>query len=198
FHNIIGDAPELQAVYEVVKRAAPTRATVLILGESGTGKELFARALHQLSPRKSKRFVAINCAAIPEALLESELFGYERGAFTGAVKQTLGKIESADGGTLFLDEIGDISPKLQLELLRVLEDRTFHRVGGNDPISVDVRIVAATNRKLEKAVAEGRFREDLYYRLNVVAIEMPPLRERKDDIVPLANAFIHRFAGELK
>src|SRR5512142_166589 len=194
FHNIVGDAPELQAVYEVVKRAAPTRATVLILGESGTGKELIAQALHEESPRAEKPFIKVNCAALSETLLESELFGHEKGAFTGAIGRKEGRFEPADGGTLFLDEIGDISPSLQIKLLRVLQQKEFERVGGTQTIKVDVRMVAATNRDLSAEVKSGKFREDLYYRLNVVAVTLPPLRARKGDIPALVSHFIDKYS----
>jgi two-component system NtrC family response regulator len=169
---------------------------VLILGESGTGKELLARALHDLSPRRGERFVAINCAAIPETLLESELFGYEKGAFTGAVKQTLGKIELAEGGTLFLDEIGDLPMSLQAKLLRFLQERVIERVGGRQEIPVDVRIVCATHQSLKARIGEGRFREDLYYRLAEIVVEIPPLRDRPGDATLLAHGFARRFADE--
>ncbi len=193
FHNIVGDAPELQAVYEVVKRAAPTRATVLILGESGTGKELIAQALHEESPRRDQAFVKVNCAALSETLLESELFGHEKGSFTGAIGRKEGRFELADGGTLFLDEIGDISPALQIKLLRVLQQKEFERVGGVSTLKVDVRLVAATNRDLAAEVKTGKFREDLYYRLNVVAVTLPPLRNRKGDIPALVSHFVEKY-----
>jgi two-component system NtrC family response regulator len=193
FHNIVGDAPELQAVYEVVKRAAPTRATVLILGESGTGKELIAQALHEESPRRDRAFIKVNCAALSETLLESELFGHEKGSFTGAIGRKEGRFELADGGTLFLDEIGDISPALQIKLLRVLQQKEFERVGGVSTIKVDVRLVAATNRDLASEVKNGKFREDLYYRLNVVAVTLPPLRQRKGDIPALVSHFVEKY-----
>jgi DNA-binding NtrC family response regulator len=198
FHDLLSKAPAMQKVFELARVAARSASTILILGESGSGKEVLARAIHAESPRTAGPFVAVNCAALTESLLESELFGHEKGAFTGAVGRRKGKFEAADGGTLFLDEVGDISPKLQLELLRVLEDRSFHRVGGNDPISVDVRIVAATNRDLRRAVAEGRFREDLYYRLNVIPILIPPLRERKEDVPLLVDRFLEALSAELK
>jgi DNA-binding NtrC family response regulator len=191
--HIIGDSPQLQSVFEVLRRAAATRATVLILGESGTGKELIAQALHQESPRRDKPFVKVHCAALSENLLESELFGHERGAFTGAVARKEGRFELADGGTLFLDEIGEISPSVQVKLLRVLQQREFERVGGTQTLKVDVRIVAATHRDLAAEVKAGRFREDLYYRLNVVAITLPPLRERKSDVPALVNHFIDKY-----
>ncbi len=193
FHNIVGDAPELQAVYEVVKRAAPTRATVLILGESGTGKELIAQALHEESPRRDQPFIKVNCAALSETLLESELFGHEKGAFTGAIGRKEGRFELADSGTLFLDEIGDISPALQIKLLRVLQQKEFERVGGVSTLKVDVRLVAATNRDLASEVKSGKFREDLYYRLNVVAVTLPPLRNRKGDIPALVSHFVEKY-----
>jgi len=192
--GIVGESPELQAVFEMVKRAAPTRATVLILGESGTGKELIAQALHEQSTRKGKPFIKVACAALSESLLESELFGHERGSFTGAVGRREGRFELANGGTLFLDEIGEITPAVQVKLLRVLQSREFERVGGTQTIHVDVRILAATNRDLAAEVKAGRFREDLFYRLNVVAMTLPPLRQRKADIPALAAAFLERFS----
>jgi Nif-specific regulatory protein len=179
-----------------VEQAAGSRSTVLLRGESGTGKELVARALHRLSDRRQHAFVQLNCAALPESLLESELFGHERGAFTGAAKMRRGRFEMADKGTLFLDEIGDISPATQVRLLRVLQERTFERVGGNRSITVDTRIIAATNIDLEAAVRAGRFREDLYYRLNVVPIVLPPLRQRREDIPLLVGYFLQRFNAE--
>ncbi|MCC6336096.1 MAG: sigma-54-dependent Fis family transcriptional regulator [Myxococcales bacterium] len=194
FSHIVGDSPELQAVFDVVKRAAPTRATVLILGESGTGKELIAQAIHEESPRRAKPFVKVNCAALSETLLESELFGHEKGSFTGAVGRREGRFELADGGTLFLDEIGDISPGLQVKLLRVLQQREFERVGGTTTLKVDVRVVAATNKDLTAEVKGSRFREDLYYRLNVVSVTLPPLRKRKSDIPALVAHFIERYS----
>jgi two-component system NtrC family response regulator len=187
---------EMQKLCRTVERVASTSATVLLLGESGTGKELFARALHDLSPRRGERFVAINCAAIPENLLESELFGYEKGAFTGAVRQTLGKIETAHRGTLFLDEIGDLPPALQAKLLRFLQERVIERIGGREEIAVDVRIVCATHQTLKDLIAAGRFREDLYYRLAEIVVTIPPLRSRPGDASLLAHAFVRRFAGE--
>jgi DNA-binding NtrC family response regulator len=193
---IIGGAPALRAVSLAVQRAAGSGVTVLFEGESGTGKELFARAVHALSPRHRGPLVAINCAAIPEGLLETELFGHERGAFTGADGRKKGKFEMADGGTIFLDEIGDLSPALQAKILRVLEARSFERVGGTAAIRVDVRIVAATNRDLRAAVAAGRFREDLFFRLCVFPIRIPPLRERAEDIPLLARHFVERFCRE--
>ena len=182
----------------VVKKVAKSNTTVLVRGETGTGKELIAGAIHHNSQRDARSFIKVNCAALQENLLESELFGHEKGAFTGADKQRIGRFEQADGGTLFLDEIGDMSPNTQAKLLRVLQEREFERLGGTRTIKVDVRLIAATNRDLPTMVDAGAFREDLYYRLNVVTIEMPPLRERKDDIAALANFFIRRFAGELK
>jgi Nif-specific regulatory protein len=184
----------MREVFEFIRRVAPTDSTVLIQGESGTGKELVAHAIHTNSKRANAPFVPINCAAIAENLLESELFGYEKGAFTGAVTQKKGKIETAAGGTLFLDEIGELALPLQAKLLRVLQQREFERVGGTKPIKVDLRLVAATNQDLEQAVEEGKFRKDLFYRLNVVSISMPPLRERRDDILPLAEHFIDKTA----
>jgi two-component system, NtrC family, response regulator len=192
--SIIGESPALQSIFEVVKRAAPTKATVLLLGESGTGKELVAEAVHQESPRRDKPFIKVNCAALSETLLESELFGHERGSFTGAVGRREGRFELADGGTLFLDEIGDIPPSVQVKLLRALQQREFERVGGTQTLKVDVRVVAATNRDLAAAVTAGKFREDLYYRLNVVAVTLPPLRQRKGDIPALVSHFIRRYA----
>jgi two-component system nitrogen regulation response regulator GlnG len=188
--QIIGQSPVMQEVYKAIGRFAAQDVTLLILGESGTGKELVARALYQHSKRSEKPFLAINCAAIPESLLESELFGHEKGAFTGADRQRIGKFEQACGGTLFLDEIGDMSQATQAKVLRVLQDQKFERIGGRESISVDVRVIAATNRKLEEMVAVGRFREDLLYRLNGVTIHLPPLRDRKDDIPRLVNHFI--------
>jgi two-component system NtrC family response regulator len=189
---------EMQKVCRTVERVAGTDATVLLLGESGTGKEVLARALHGLSPRRGQRFVAINCAAIPENLLESELFGYEKGAFTGAVRQTLGKIETAHKGTLFLDEIGDLPPALQAKLLRFLQERVIERVGGREEIAVDTRIVCATHQILRDLIAAGRFREDLYYRLAEIVVTIPPLRNRPGDASLLAHAFARRFAAEQK
>ncbi len=194
---IIGNSPALLEVLQLCDRVAPTNATVLLLGETGTGKELSARRIHAASPRRHRPLVAINCAALPETLLESELFGHEAGAFTGAVEQKLGRFELADGGTLFLDEIGDISHSTQIKLLRVLQEREFVRVGGTRTIACDVRIVAATNRDLKKALESGAFREDLYYRLNVFPIFLPPLRERREDIPLLVEYFAERLAREL-
>ncbi|WP_408890074.1 sigma-54 dependent transcriptional regulator [Myxococcus faecalis] len=193
FHDIIGESPQLQGIYDVIRRAASTRATVLILGESGTGKELIAQALHQESPRRDKPFIRVHCAALSENLLESELFGHEKGAFTGAIARKEGRFELADGGTLFLDEIGEISPTVQVKLLRVLQQRELERVGGTQTLKVDVRIVAATHRDLAAEVKAGRFREDLYYRLNVVSVTLPALRERKSDIPALVNHFLEKY-----
>jgi len=194
--GIVTRDPEMLRVCRTVEKVAPTSATVLILGESGTGKELLARALHDLSPRRGERFVAINCAAIPETLLESELFGYEKGAFTGAVKQTLGKFETASGGTLFLDEIGDLPTPLQGKLLRFLQERVIERIGGRQEIPVDVRIVCATHRGLKELISHGKFREDLYYRLAEIVVEIPPLRARSGDAALLAHLFVRKFAVE--
>jgi len=196
--EILGKAPAMQEVFRAIGRLSQSSATVLITGESGTGKELVARALHRHSTRATKPFVAINTAAMPKDLLESELFGHERGAFTGAQALRRGRFEQAEGGTLFLDEIGDMSQSTQAKILRVLQEHEFERLGGTRTLRVDVRLMAATNRDLPAMVAAGQFREDLYYRLNVVSIEMPPLRERKDDIVPLAHTFIRKFSAELK
>ncbi|MEI7958205.1 MAG: sigma-54 dependent transcriptional regulator [Verrucomicrobiota bacterium] len=195
--SLIGNSAAMGEVYDVIRQVAPSRATVLIQGESGTGKELVAHAIHNLSGRPKQKFVAVHCAALSPQLLESELFGHERGAFTGATERRIGRFEQASGGTLFLDEIGEIDSNLQVKVLRVLgEDRSFERVGGNLPIKVDVRLVAATNKNLEKMVAEGKFRDDLFYRLNVVQLTLPPLRERKEDIPLLVNAFLKQFAKE--
>jgi two-component system response regulator AtoC len=196
FENIIAKSSKMQRVIEVIKVVAKSNATVLITGESGTGKELVARAIHSQSDRRSKPFVAVSCAALPESLLESELFGHEKGSFTGAYAQKKGKFEFANGGTLFLDEVGEMSANIQVHLLRVLEEKEFTRVGGNEPIKVDVRVISATNKDLRKAIEKQEFREDLYYRLNVVNIELPPLRERKEDIPLLAEHFLHKFAME--
>jgi Nif-specific regulatory protein len=195
-HNMIGESQRMRDVYQFIARVAPTSSTVLIWGESGTGKELAARAIHLNSPRKSKPFVAVNCAALTETLLESELFGHEKGAFTGAVVQKKGKLEVADGGTLFLDEVGEMPPLLQAKLLRVLQEREFERVGGTRTLKVDIRLVAATNKDLEEAIRQGTFRQDLYYRLNVVALSMPPLRERREDISLLASYFVQKYADK--
>ena len=194
--GIIASGPEMLTVLRNIEKMAPTDVAVLLRGESGTGKELLARAVHKLSARAREPFVSINCVAIPETLLESELFGYEKGAFTGALKQTIGRIESADRGTLFLDEIGDVPLPMQVKLLRFLQDQVVERIGGRNPVQVDVRIVCATNQDLNLMMAEGRFREDLYYRLNEVTAQVPPLRERATDVVVLASFFLSRFAAE--
>ena len=196
--DIIGSAPAMQEVFRAIGRLSSSNLTVLITGESGTGKELVARALHRHSPRSSAPFIALNTAAIPRDLLESELFGHEKGAFTGATSQRIGRFEQADNGTLFLDEIGDMPAELQTRLLRVLTDGEFYRVGGHVPIKVNVRVIAATHQNLEKRVGEGVFREDLLHRLNVIRVHVPPLRNRRDDIIPLADYFLHRAAQELK
>jgi DNA-binding NtrC family response regulator len=198
FDRIVGGSAALQRVLAVVRKVAKSNSTVLIRGETGTGKELIAGAIHHNSLRATRNFVKVNCAALQENLLESELFGHEKGAFTGADKQRIGRFEQADGGTLFLDEVGDMSPNTQAKILRVLQEHEFERLGGTRTIKVDVRLIAATNRDLPAMVATGQFREDLYYRLNVVSIDMPPLRERKEDILPLAGWFIRRFSSELK
>jgi two-component system, NtrC family, response regulator HydG len=192
-HNMVGESPAMQRVYQFVSKAAPTDSTVLISGESGTGKELAARAIHLNSKRANKAFMAVNCAALAESLLESELFGHEKGSFTGALGAKKGRLEIADAGTLFLDEIGELSPALQVKLLRVLQEREFERVGGTRSIKVDVRLIAATNRDLQEAMATGTFRQDLFYRLNVVELEMPPLRDRQQDIPLLANYFAAKY-----
>ncbi|MBK5299510.1 MAG: sigma-54-dependent Fis family transcriptional regulator [Vicinamibacteria bacterium] len=198
FEHIIGNSGALQRVLTMVKKVAKSNTTVLIRGETGTGKELIAGAIHHNSLRANRNFVKVNCAALQENLLESELFGHEKGAFTGADKQRIGRFEQGDGGSLFLDEIGDMSPSTQAKILRVLQEHEFERLGGTRTLKVDVRLVTATNRDLSAMVAAGQFREDLYYRLNVVTIEMPPLRERKEDVQALAGFFIKRFSGELK
>ena len=192
--GIIGESPAIQEVLVKIEQMAPSSSTVLVQGESGTGKELVAKGIHDLSPRRGRPFIAVNCAALPETLLESELFGHEKGAFTGAAERRLGRFELADTGTIFLDEIGEIPPATQVKLLRVLESRTFFRVGGTQPIKVDVRVIAATNRALREAVAIGDFRDDLYYRLNVLNIYLAPLRERREDIPILVRRFIREFA----
>ncbi len=198
FKDMVSKSPKMEAVFELARTAAKSNSTVLILGDSGTGKELLARAIHAESPRREGPFVGVSCAALTESLLESELFGHEKGAFTGAVGNARGKFEIAAGGTLFLDEIGDISPKLQLDLLRVLDAREFRRVGGSQLIRTDVRIIAATNRDLKKLVETGAFREDLYYRLNVIPVTIPPLRERKEDIPLLVEHFLAQFRVEMR
>jgi DNA-binding NtrC family response regulator len=193
-----GESPQMREAIDTARKTASSRSTVLLLGESGTGKEVFARAIHNWSERKHEPFIAINCVGLSKDLLESELFGHEKGAFTGAHQLKKGKIELAHGGTVFLDEVGDISAELQTKLLRFLQEREFERVGGTQPIHVDVRVLAATNRDLSSAIKEGRFREDLYYRLNVIPISLPPLRERREDIPVLAKYFLQRFAAETK
>jgi transcriptional regulator with GAF, ATPase, and Fis domain len=192
-HNMVGESAAMQRVYHFISKVAPTDATVLISGESGTGKELAARAIHRNSKRAQKTFMAVNCAALTESLLESELFGHEKGSFTGALAQKKGRLEIADGGTVFLDEVGELTPPLQVKLLRVLQERHFERVGGTVTINVDLRLIAATNKNLEEAIEVGQFRQDLYYRLNVVSLELPALRERRDDIMLLANYFADKY-----
>ncbi len=196
FESIIGHSPSMERLFEQMRMVAPTRSNVLIIGESGTGKELVANALHRASPRRDERFLAINCGAIPSDILESELFGHERGSFTGAVARKIGKFETAHRGTLFLDEISELYPELQVKLLRVLEERRIMRVGGHDLIEVDFRLIAATNRDLEKEIADGRFREDLYYRLKVVTLAIPPLRDRGADLLLLAEHYLAIFCKE--
>ena len=198
FANIIGSSTAMVAVFELIETIAPTGSTVLISGESGTGKELVARAIHGLSPRSDRPFVAVNCGALPETLLDSELFGHMRGAFTGADTNKKGLIEVAEKGTIFLDEIGEMSPMVQVKLLRVLQERKFRRLGGTEEVEADIRIITATNRDLSKMVAEGEFREDLYYRINVIPVRLPPLRERVDDVQLLADHFVAKFAGQMK
>ena len=197
FRDIISKNPKMQEIFELVQEISSLRSTVLVQGESGTGKELIARAIHFSGDRASKPFISVSCAALAETLLESELFGHEKGAFTGAVAQKKGKFELAEGGTIFLDEIGDISAKLQMDLLRVIQERTFYRVGGTEELTVDVRVIAATHRDLADAVAAGTFRDDLYYRLNVINIQIPPLRERREDIPLLVRSFMDRLSHEL-
>ena len=194
--NLIGQSPAMLQMFAIIRQVAPTRASVLITGETGTGKELVAHAIHNLSPRKGGAFVAVHAAALPTTLLESELFGHEKGAFTGAVERRAGRFELADGGTIFLDEVGELEPAMQVKLLRVLEERKFERVGGNKTIEVDVRLVAATNRDLNKMVAEGKFRDDLFYRLSVVTVNLPPLRERRDDVPLLFTTFNRQYSEE--
>jgi DNA-binding NtrC family response regulator len=198
YATIVGGSPSIRAVIEAAQRAAKSDASVLLLGESGTGKELFARSIQQWSHRRAMPFIVINCVALTETLLENELFGHERGAFTGADRQQKGKLEMADGGTVFLDEIGDMSLPLQAKLLRVLQDREFQRVGGTRTVSVNIRIIAATNKDLRHAIKTGQFREDLYFRLNVITLTLPPLRERRDDIAPLAHFFLDRHTKDAK
>jgi PAS domain S-box-containing protein len=194
FEEVVGHSPALRSVLSAVSKVAPTDSTVLLTGETGTGKELIARAIHKKSPRRSRAFVAVNCAAIPQSLIASELFGHEKGAFTGALQRRLGKFELAEGGTIFLDEVGELPLETQIALLRVLQEREFQRVGGSEPIRVNVRVLAATNRDLQKAIAEGAFRQDLFYRLEVFPIHIPPLRERIEDIPVLVEYFVARFA----
>ena len=195
FDNIIGKSPPMQTVFKTIRKVGPTSATVLIEGESGTGKELVAKSIHFNSPRRNKSIVAVNCAALAENLLESELFGHEKGAFTGAISRKKGRFELADGGTIFLDEIGELPPSLQVKLLRVLQEKTIERVGGTLSIPVDIRIIAATNRSLRTEIEEGRFREDLFYRLNVVKIQLPPLKKRPEDIRLLISHFMHKYSA---
>lgn len=196
FEEIVGSSPALQAVLARVAKVAPTDSTVLITGETGTGKELIARAIHKRSARSARAFVSVNCAAIPRDLVASELFGHEKGAFTGATQRRLGRFESADGGTIFLDEVGELPLETQISLLRVIQEREFQRVGSNQSLQINVRVVTATNRDLEAAIAAGGFREDLFYRLNVFPIEVPPLRQRKEDIPLLVEYFVDRFASK--
>jgi Nif-specific regulatory protein len=196
FRNIVGTSKEMRDVYEQIAQVAPSHTTVLIRGESGTGKELAAHAIHYHSPRSAKPFIKVNCAALPESLIESELFGHEKGSFTGAVARKRGRFELAEGGTLFLDEIGDLSPAMQVKLLRVLQEREFERVGGTETVRVNVRLIAATNVDLEQAVQDSRFRSDLYYRLNVFSIYLPPLRERKTDVLLLADHFLEKYGNQ--
>ncbi|HAX46561.1 MAG TPA: RNA polymerase subunit sigma-54 [Nitrospina sp.] len=191
-YGIIGESQGIQGVFDIVGKAAGSDSTVMVFGESGTGKELIARALHQNSPRKDKPFIAVNCGAIPHELLESELFGYEKGAFTGAANTRIGRVELANEGTIFLDEIGDMPTALQVKLLRVLAEREIDRLGGTKPVKIDVRFITATHRNLEEAIKEGKFREDLYYRLNIIPLVIPPLRDRKNDIPLLAQHFLNK------
>jgi len=196
FPGVIGGCPEMQKVYSLVSKVAPSNSTVLLLGETGTGKEVIARSIHNLSSRKVKQMITVNCAALPVNLIESELFGHERGSFTGATERRLGKFELANGGTLFLDEIGELGTDLQVKLLRALQEKEIERIGGKGSIKVNVRIIAATNRNLEKEMAEGRFRSDLYYRLNIFPISLPPLRDRKNDIPLLAMHFVKHYSQD--
>ena len=195
--GLVGKSPQMLKTYELIETVSKTDATILIMGESGTGKEVVANAIHLQSPRKGRPFVKVTCAALPETLLESELFGHEKGAFTGALRQRKGRFEMADGGTLFLDQIGDISPGVQVKLLRVLQERQFERVGGNETLSVDVRLICATQKDLKEEIQKGTFREDLYYRLNVVPIMLPPLRERREDILLLTDHFVEKFSKKM-
>lgn len=197
FGLLVGESPQMKRVYSLIEKVARTSSNVLVSGESGTGKELVARAIHQLSNRKDKPFVTIHCAGIPESLIESELFGYKKGAFTGATTDKQGLFEAANGGTIFLDEIGELTPPIQVKLLRVIQERTFTPVGGREEKSVDVRFISATNKDLEKEVFEGRFREDLFFRLNVIHIDIPPLREREGDIPLLAHFFLEKFSNQM-
>lgn len=196
--GLVGGSPEMQAVLRKIRKVASSDSTVLITGESGTGKELIARAIHQLSRRSRGPMITINCGAIPSELLESELFGHEKGSFTGAHKTRIGRFEMACGGTIFLDEIGDMNPMLQVKLLRAIQEQTFERVGGEKPINVDIRIISATNKNLKKAVEDGSFREDLFYRLNVIPLQVPPLREREGDIPLLSSFFLERFSERME
>ncbi len=196
FEGIIAKSPKMLKIIELIKTVAPANATILILGKTGTGKEVIARAIHHQSPRRNRPFIATSCAALPESLLESELFGHEKGSFTGAVERKKGKFEAGDKGTLFLDEIGEINANTQIHLLRALEEKKITRVGGNEEINVDVRVIAATNRNLKTSIKQEKFREDLYYRLNVVTIDLPPLKDRMEDILPLAEHFLKKYAKE--
>jgi len=197
FHNLVGHSPAMLKIYDLIKQVGGTKTNVLISGESGTGKELAARAIHQLSPRTRQPFVTINCSAIPDSLMESELFGHVKGAFTGAVASKKGLFEIAHGGTVFLDEIGDLSPFIQVKLLRVVQEREFMRVGETETVSVDVRLISASNKDLEQEIIQGRFREDLFFRLNVIHLHLPPLRERQEDIALLAQYFLEKYSKEL-
>jgi len=196
FEGIIAKSPKMLKIIELIKTVAPANATILIIGNTGTGKEVIARAIHHQSPRRNRPFIATSCAALPESLLESELFGHEKGSFTGAIERKKGKFEAGDKGTLFLDEIGEINANTQIHLLRALEEKKITRIGGNEEINVDVRIIAATNRNLKASINQGKFREDLYYRLNVVTIDLPPLKDRMEDILPLAEHFLKKYAEE--
>ncbi len=196
FEELVGLSEKMKKVYEFIQKVAKSDVSVLLIGESGTGKELVARAIHRRSPRREKRFLTVNCGALPETLLESELFGHEKGAFTGAMERKKGLLEVADGGTVFLDEVGDLSPVVQMKILRFLQEGEFYKVGGTEPIRVNVRIVSATNKDLEKEMKEGRFREDLFYRLNAVSITLPPLRERKEDILLLVEHFLNKYQSK--
>jgi two-component system response regulator HydG len=197
FENLIGRSDAMQRIFDVIRDVAPTDSSILITGETGTGKEMVAKAIHAIGPRKDAPFIPVNCGAFPEHLLESEFFGHEKGAFTGAIQARKGRLELCSGGTLFLDEVGEISIRMQVDLLRVLEEKRFYRVGGEKPLDVDFRIIAATNRDLKRAIEEGTFRADLYYRLNVISIHVPPLRERVEDIPFLAQFFLERFSSEV-